>query len=219
MSGLAVKVDLASAVRDAQRAFEEFGVDRFPRAVQYALTGVAIDAVNRFRGEIPNVWHAPNKATRDALRYTVDKDALGRIASVGEAKASVFVQALQSTWLKYSFGDGRQARPGGDVGIEAYFADQTRVAIPVNDNLHRAGLGSSGANGEPPARRVATLAAADYNLNTSDGTKSAGSCGVPRSSPAIRAGSTASTRALVSTPSALRCGGRWPEQDGQGGDG
>jgi hypothetical protein len=57
MSGLAVKGDLAAAVRDAQRAFEEFGVDRFPRAVQFALVGVAIDAVNRFRGEWD--WDCP----------------------------------------------------------------------------------------------------------------------------------------------------------------
>lgn len=123
MSGLAVRVDIAGAVRDAQRAFEEFGADRFPRAVQFALTGVAIDAVNRFRGEIPNIWHRPNRATRNALRYAVDKDLLGRVTSVGEAKAAVFVQDLQSIWLKYSFGDGPQIRTGGDVGIEAYFSD------------------------------------------------------------------------------------------------
>lgn len=91
MSGLAVKIDIAGTVREAQAAFEKLGVDRFPRAVQFALTGVAIEATNLFRKEIPHVWHSPNRATRDALRYVVDKDLLNRVVSIGDAKASVFV--------------------------------------------------------------------------------------------------------------------------------
>lgn len=181
MSGLAVKTDLTAAVRAAQADFERFAVDRFPRALQFALTGVAIDAVNTFRREIPNVWHAPNQATRDALRYVVDKDLLGRVASVGEAKAEVFVQDLASTWLKYSFGEGPQTRLPGDVGVEAYFGDQTSIRVPVNDNLRKTGLGTPGANGKVSgrdARRVAELAAAGYTRNTAGTTKGSASWGV-----------------------------------------
>lgn len=181
MSGLAVKLALGDAVRQAQKAFEDYAVDRFPRALQFSLTGVAIDGVNRFRRDIPNIWHSPSKATRDAVRYVVDRDLLGRVASVGEASAAVFVQDRQSVWLKYGFGDGMQTRLPGDVGIEAYFGDQTSIRVPVNDNLLRTGLGSPGANGKLPARdarRIAALAAAGYDRNTAGGTKGSGSWGV-----------------------------------------
>ncbi|ACS43931.1 hypothetical protein [Methylorubrum extorquens] len=181
MSGLSVKVDLADAVREAQAAFEAFAVDRFPRALQFGLTGVAIEAVNLFRRDIPNIWHAPNPATRDALRYVVDKDLLGKVAAVGEAKAEVFVQDLPSVWLKYSFGQGPQRREGGDVGIEAYFGDQSTIKVPVTANLQRTGLAMPGANGKVSgrdAKRVARLAAAGYSRNTAGATKGSGSWGV-----------------------------------------
>lgn len=171
---LAVKVDIAGAVREAQAAFERFGADRFPRAVQFALTGVAIEATHLFRAEIPHIWYSPNRATRDALRYVVDKDLLNRVLNVGDAKASVFIQDLQSVWLQYSFGDGPQTRPGGDVGVQAYFSDQTNVAIPVPSNLRKTGLGKPAANGKVPgrdARWIAAMAAAGYNRNTGGTTK------------------------------------------------
>lgn len=178
---LAVRVDLAGAVREAQAAFEAFAVDRYPRALQFALTGVAIEAVNTFRRDIPNVWHAPNQATRDALRYVVDKDLLGKVVAVGEAKAEVFVQDLPSVWLKYSFGQGPQRREGGDVGIEAYFGDQSTIKVPVTSNLQRTGLGTPGANGKVSgrdAKRVARLAAAGYSRNTAGATKGSATWGV-----------------------------------------
>ncbi|MGU3284700.1 hypothetical protein [Methylobacterium mesophilicum] len=181
MSGLAVKLNIADAVRDAQAAFAEYGLDRFPRALQFGLTDVAIDGVNRFRREIPNIWERPNRATRDALRYAVDKDMLGRIASVGEASAAVFVQDVQSIWLKYSFGEGPQVRAPGDVGIEAYFGDQMSIRVPVNDNLARTGFGRAGPGGKiagRDAKRVAALAAARYDRNTAGGTRGSGSWGV-----------------------------------------
>lgn len=169
MSGPGVRIDVAGAVRDAAEAFEAFAVDRFPRAVQYALTGVVIDGANRFRRDIPNIWDAPNRATRDALRYTVDRDLLNRVTSVGEAQASVFMQDLPSIWLKYSFGDGPQTRTGGDVGVEAYFGDQTSVRVPVGSNLKHTGLGSPTSAGKVSARdarNIARLAAAGYTRNT-----------------------------------------------------
>ncbi|WP_375453460.1 hypothetical protein [uncultured Methylobacterium sp.] len=181
MAGLSVKVDLAGAVRDAAQAFEALAVDRFPRAVQFALTGVAIDGVRRFREDIPNIWNMPNKRTRDALRYVVDKDALGRIASVGEASAAVFIQDQQSTWLKYSFGDGTHVRPAGDTGIEAYFADQNSIRVPVNENISYTGLGSptpSGKLSPRDAKSIALKAAAGYSRNTAGGTKGSGTWGV-----------------------------------------
>ncbi len=180
MSGLGVRIDVAGAVRDAAAEFERFAADRFPRAVQYALTGVVIDGANRFRRDIPNIWDAPNRATRDALRYTVDRDLLNRVTSVGEAQASVFVQDLPSIWLKYSFGDGPQTRTGGDVGVEAYFGDQTSVRVPVGSNLKHTGLGSPTSAGKVSsrdARNIARLAAAGYTRNTGTAGATRGSAG------------------------------------------
>jgi hypothetical protein len=181
VSVLSVKVDLADAVREAQAAFEAYAVDRFPRALQFGLTGVAIAAVNLFRRDIPNIWHAPNPATRDALCYVVDKDLLGKVVAVGEARAEVFVQDLPSVWLKYSFGQGPQRREGGDVGIEAYFGDLSTIKVPVTSNLQRTGLGTPGANGKVSgrdAKRVARLAAAGYSRNTAGATKCSATWGV-----------------------------------------
>lgn len=199
MAGLAVKVDLAGAVREAQAEFERFGLERFPRAVQFALTGVAIEATNRFREDIPNVWHAPSRATRDALRYVVDKDLLGKVVSVGEAKAAVFVQDMQSTWLKFSFGEGPQRREPGDVGIEAYFGDQASIRIPVNSNIKHTGFGNPGASGKLPsrdARRVAELAAAGYTRNTFGSTKGSATWGVFE----VKPGDAAMNRGFITGP-------------------
>lgn len=165
MAGFGVTVDLARAVRDAQKEFEAFALDRFPRAVQFALTGVAIDATNRFRDRVPEIFHGPNKLTRDALRYTVDKDLLGKVQSVDEAKADVFVLPLQSSWLKYAFGDGENVRQPGDVGIEAYFGDQNSIRVPVGQNLSSTfGIRTRGKDkiAGSDARRIAAMAAAGY---------------------------------------------------------
>jgi hypothetical protein len=44
---LSGKFDIGKAVREAQAQFEAFGLDRFPRAVQFDLTGTVMDGVNR----------------------------------------------------------------------------------------------------------------------------------------------------------------------------
>lgn len=89
MGALSVKLDLEGAVRDPAKAFEGLGVDRFARAVQYGLTGGVIDEANRFRRDLP--WDSPNEATREAVRYTVDRGLLNRVVTVGDATAWIFV--------------------------------------------------------------------------------------------------------------------------------
>lgn len=175
---LAARVDVARAVREAQAAFESFGLDRFPRAVQFSLTGVVVDGVNRWRRSIDTTFDHPNKATRDGVRYTVDKDLLGKVTTVGDASAAVFVLPLASTWLKYSFGNGANTRLPGDVGIEAYSADQTLLKIPNPAAISYTGLGHPGAGDKVPSRDVkaiARLAARGYQRNTGSPGMTAGS--------------------------------------------
>ena len=88
-----------------------------------------MDGVNRWRRSVDTTFSHPNRLTRDAVRYTVDRDLIGKVTTVCEASAAVFVLPLQSTWMKYSFGDGMQTRLPGDVGVDAYFADQTTLKI------------------------------------------------------------------------------------------
>ncbi len=157
MSGLAVKLALGDAVRQAQKAFEDYAVDRFPRALQFALTGVAIDGVNRFRRDIPNIWHSPSKATRDAVRYVVDRDLLGRVASVGEASAAVFVQDRQSVWLKYGLRRRHADPPARRCRHRGVFRGPDQHQGPGQRQLLRTGLGSPGPTqapcpGRPPDR-------------------------------------------------------------------
>lgn len=65
-----------------------------------------MDGVNRWRRAVDTTFDHPNKATRDAFRYTVDRDLLNKVTTVGEASAPVFVLPLQSIWMKYTLGDG-----------------------------------------------------------------------------------------------------------------
>ena len=46
MSGLAVKLNLGDAVRQAQAAFEDYAVDRFPRALQFDLAAKLADRLD-----------------------------------------------------------------------------------------------------------------------------------------------------------------------------
>lgn len=183
MTGFAVKIDIEDAARQAAAAFAEFGLKGLPRAIQFSLTGVAIDGVNRWREAIDGgaVYRNPRRVTRNAVRYVVDKDMLARVTSVGEARAEVFVQDKQSVWMKFGFGEGANTHLPGDVGIEAWFGDQQSIRVPVGSNVAHAGLGRVNAAGEVAGRDVraiAAAAAAGYKRNTKGGTRAGGSWGV-----------------------------------------
>jgi hypothetical protein len=142
------------------------------------LTGVVMDGVNRWRRSVDTTFSHPNRLTRDAVRYTVDRDLIGKVTTVCEASAAVFVLPLQSTWMKYSFGDGMQTRLPGDVGVDAYFADQTTLKIPNAHAISYTGFGSPGAGDKVPsrdARNIARLAARGYQRNTGTPGMTAGS--------------------------------------------
>ncbi|MGU3466422.1 hypothetical protein ACLBXO_16370 [Methylobacterium sp. C33D] len=78
---------MALAVTDE---FAEFGEKALPRAMQFSVNGVAIDAVRRFRERMPAILDRPNGWTMDGLAYTADKEALSKITSLGQVKATIF---------------------------------------------------------------------------------------------------------------------------------
>lgn len=101
-----------------------------PRALQFSLNDVGMDAVRRFRDRMPAVLDRPNPWTLKGLQYDVDKDLLNSIWSIGEARASVYLDGPQSVSLKYLFGYGAQTRQPGDVGLAA-----ESIYVPFGDNI------------------------------------------------------------------------------------
>ena len=153
-------------------AWEEFSVRDFARAVQFSLTGVGIDAVNRWRRAAPGLFDRPVKETLDGVRYEVDNALLNSIQTADQASARVFVKDRASTWMKFRFGEGHRA--AGDVGIEAWFPNQDKVYIPVEDGLSRTQNIRPDAYGNYSGRAVKKLAgqlAAGYSRNTTGNSK------------------------------------------------
>jgi hypothetical protein len=89
-----------------------------------------MDAVRRFREAMPAVLDRPNPWTIKGIQYEVDRNLLNTIKSIGEARASVFLDGPQSVPLKYLFGYGPQTREPGDVGLA-----QDDIYIPFWKNI------------------------------------------------------------------------------------
>ena len=156
MAGLSSNVDIGAKLASLAGAWEEFSVRDFARAVQFSLTGVGIDAVNRWRRAAPGLFDRPVKETLDGVRYEVDNALLNSIQTADQASARVFVKDRASTWMKFGFGEGHRA--AGDVGIEAWFPNQDKVYIPVEDGLSRTQNIRPDAYGNYSGRAVKKLA-------------------------------------------------------------
>lgn len=170
MTGLAVDIKVREAVEAVQGAFEEFGERAFARAVQYSLNRVVIEGVNRFRERMPIELRHANSFTLKAVRYELDKTRLSAVSNLDDIVSAAFVQPLQSTWLKYALGEER--RPGGDVGIEAYFPNQGQIYLPNQDGLKASfGIRPNGAGNyrSSDMRIIGRALAAGYERNTGYG--------------------------------------------------
>ena len=179
MAGLNVDIDIGSKLTALAGAWTEFTDAQFARAVQFSLTGVGIDAVNKWRRVAPSVMDRPTKFTVDAVRYEVDKALLNSIQTVDQASARIFVRDQASPYMKYGF--GYQHRAPGDVGIEGWFADQGQIYLPSAQGLAKAEGMHPYANGNYSGRQVNEIAAklaAGYQRNTAITTKGSASWGV-----------------------------------------
>ncbi|MGW9821928.1 hypothetical protein ACUXK4_004517 [Methylorubrum extorquens] len=170
MTGLAVDIRVREAVEAVQGAFEEFGERAFARAVQYSLNRVVIEGVNRFRDRMPIELRHATPFTLKAVRYELDKSRLSAVSNLDDIASAAFVLPLQSTWLKYALGEER--RPGGDVGIEAYFPNEHQIYLPNEDGLQASfGVRPNAAGNYKAAdmRLIGRALAAGYDRNTSYG--------------------------------------------------
>lgn len=170
MSGLAVDIKVREAVEAVQGAFEEFGERAFARADQFCLNRVVVEGVNTFRRDMPVELKHANQFTLRAVRYELDRSGLSAVSNLDDIVSAAFVLPLQSTWLKYALAETR--RPGGDVGIEAYFPNQGQLYIPNEDGLKASfGIRPNAAGNFRGAdmRIVGRALAAAYDRNTAYG--------------------------------------------------
>lgn len=170
MTGRAVDIKVREAVEAVQGEFEEFGERAFARAVQYSLNRVVIEGVNRFRERMPIELRHANQFTLKAVRCELDKTRLSAVSNLDGIVSAAFIQPLQSTWLKYALGETR--RPGGDVGIEAYFPNSQQIYLPNQDGLNASfGIRPNGAGNYRASdmRIIGGALAAGYDRNTGYG--------------------------------------------------
>lgn len=166
MAGMQVDIKVGDAVAAAKDRFEFLASTAFPRAVQYSLNRVVIDGVVRFRKEMPIALRHANAFTRKAVRYDLDRRQLSRVTSVDDVKAAAFILPLQSVWLKYAFGEER--RPGGDVGIAAFFPNHNQVYLPNVAGLATQGIrpNASGNFKASDMRMLGKILVDGYQRNT-----------------------------------------------------
>lgn len=133
-----VDIDVAGAALAVADAFAEFGEKALPRAMQFSVNGVAIDAVRRFRQAEPAILDHPNGWTLDGIAYEADKKALSKITSLGQVKAVIYIKPEVSEYLKYQFGFEKSTRRGGEIGLEGYLPSdlQQHVLVPLWQNIN-----------------------------------------------------------------------------------
>ncbi|WP_449410045.1 hypothetical protein [Methylobacterium komagatae] len=156
MAGLNVQLNIGAKVAALAGGWVDFTEREFAREFQFSLTGVGIDAVNRWRRAAPDVMDHPTQWILQGVRYEVDRAALASIERVDQAHATVFVQPDRTPIMKYGFGETH--RPGGDVGIEGWFANQNQIYLPVEDNLAKTAGIRPNAYGNLSGRQVKALA-------------------------------------------------------------
>lgn len=142
-SGMNVRLDAGNGVMRLKAAFDEFGVKAFGRAVQFSLNRTVIDGTNNLRDDILSLYlQNVSRFIKDGFRYELDKSRLASVASVDDVQAASFIMPMQSSWLKYSLGE--EVRKLGDVGIEGFFEDQSKLYLPHEEGLAAIGITPNG---------------------------------------------------------------------------
>lgn len=129
--GLRIGLDIRAECEAVAEEFMIFGEQALPRAAQFSINGVAMDAARRFRARVPVLIDRPTQKTLDGIvLYELDRAALSTIRSLDEVRASIQVGPLVSIWMKHFFGDKPQKREPGDVGLA-----QDAIWVPFWNNI------------------------------------------------------------------------------------
>lgn len=146
--GFSLDIDLSDAVKRYSEAFEAYGERAFPRAVQFALNGVSIDAADRFRKAMPTVLDRP---VPWIIRGVASTKADLNVSRLDQVSSAIKIRPDQSAILKYSMGLTDQVRLPGDVGLA-----EKAVWIPVPDNIKRV-MGTRLQAGNVPSGTVSAI--------------------------------------------------------------
>ena len=133
-----------SKVKHFAEQMQDISAKRTPRAVQFALNGIAIEAAKKSG---PIVSKALDKPTAWSTRaFVAVKGNLGaaRGQSLDKLWSAIHVKKQQSTVFKYLFGEGRNARRPGDVGMAS-----KSILLPVWANLKAIGIKPTKAGNLP----------------------------------------------------------------------
>lgn len=146
--GFSINVDLSGAVKRYSDAFEEYGARAFPRAVQFFLNGVSIDAADRFRKAMPAVLDRP---VPWIVRGVASVKADLNVRKLDEVSSAIKIRPDQSAILKYQLGLSDQLRRPGDVGLARH-----DVWIPIADNIRKV-MGTRLQSGNVPSGTVSAI--------------------------------------------------------------
>lgn len=117
-------------IRDFERQMQSVAREKIPRAVQFALNGVAIDASKKMQAMLPTVLDEPTLWIQKAF---VAKKGATTVTDLKDVKASLESKPEQSALLKFYYGDGDETeRLAGDIGPA-----ERMTLIPIWPNIKR----------------------------------------------------------------------------------
>lgn len=138
-------------IKALEATFAEIGSKRAPRAVQYALNGVAKSAQSKTKGMLQSELDNPTAWTLRAYvaKYGKLSEAQGK--ALDELSSELTVREQQSAPFKYMYGDGANRRRPGDVGPA-----QEDILLAIWPNVKRMGIRPT-AKGNMPRTAIKKL--------------------------------------------------------------
>lgn len=140
----------AAQIRDFERQMRDVAANKIPRAVQFSLNGVAIDASKRMQTMLPQVLDEPTAWITKAF---VARKGPTTVTNLRDVEAAMVAKPDQSALLKYYFGDGDESvREAGDIGPA-----ERMTLIPLWPNIKRSTKVKPTKQGNLPRTALATL--------------------------------------------------------------
>jgi hypothetical protein len=151
--------------QDFVRRMREIGSTRIPRALQFALNGVALDAAKKAPAAIDRTLDRPTPWSMRA--FFAEKGKLGAASgkSLDQISSAIRVKDQQSVVFKYLLGgegeeNGKRTRRPGDVGLA-----RKAIYLPIWSNLKKLGI-KPNARGNLPKTALGKISPCARPSNT-----------------------------------------------------
>lgn len=113
--------------------------DNAARAAQSAANSVAVDARNRVKRVIPEVFDQPEDLTRNSI--IARQKRLSSVRATKDVSADIAIKDLPQRWMSWHLGDEEQVRKPADIGM-----GKKHIMIPVVENLTSAEAKAAGVS-------------------------------------------------------------------------